>query len=561
MDDVSNNHLTTAKTLFRICSVSKAFVSLAILKLVSEGKLSLEDPVHQLVPEVWFENRWEKTDPIRVVHLLEHTTGWDDLRLHDYAKNDPTINLLKAFDYAHISRVCRWKPGTRMAYCNSGPAVAAYIVEKITNKNFEEYITKNFFKPIGMKTSTYFQPSESLTTLYHNDGKTPYSYWNLIYRPSGSINASAEDMTNYLLFYLNRGSINGKQIIPSKDIDRMEIPTSTWAAKDGLKVGYGLGNYCTIHDKYIYHGHSGGMPGSLTELAYMSDLGIGYFYSINTSNYLAFQKIGKIIRAYITNNLSKPSPTQINAISPKVTTYTGWYKANSPRNEKLRFLETLIGKAFLHLKDDHLFLTSLGGNHSYVPSSETHFRYAENSDSSPDPISTLALIANDDGHFFQLSEDGSTITMKQIPTWLAISEIAITIFVLLSIVSIIFYAPFWILGGLRKKRRRTQERAIRLWPFSAILSLLVFVIILSYISSDTFHLLGRFTIWSFLLFLITIFFAVSSIAGGISLWRCDKQKTRKSVRIYSGIVISALLIATVYLTYWGMIEICTWVNI
>ena len=191
--DVASNRAATAETLFRIGSTSKAFASLAILRLADQGKLSLEDPVHKLVPEVWFENQWETSDPIRVVHLLEHTTGWDDMHFREYAKEDATIGLLEAFDYDHHSRISRWRPGTRHAYCNSGPAVAAYIVEKITGQRFEDYVEQNFFQPIGMKTATYFQPAAELAaaTLYHDDGRTVVPYWHIIYRPAGSINASA----------------------------------------------------------------------------------------------------------------------------------------------------------------------------------------------------------------------------------------------------------------------------------------------------------------------------------------------------------------------------------
>src|SRR5271154_5008435 len=123
------------------------------------------------------------------------------MHLREYAKDDPGLSLRDALDYDHHSRISRWRPGTRMSYCNSGPAVAAYIVEKITGKNFEEYIGEKFFKPIGMPTATYFQPvSELTTTLYHSNGKTPHLYWDLLYRSIGSINASANDMANYLLF-------------------------------------------------------------------------------------------------------------------------------------------------------------------------------------------------------------------------------------------------------------------------------------------------------------------------------------------------------------------------
>jgi len=146
--EVVSGRATTAETLFRIGSTSKGFASLSILMLADQGKLSLNDPVHKLAPEVWFENRWEASDPVRVVHLLEHTTGWDDIHLREYAKDAPgRMGLREALDYDHHSRTSRWRPGTRMAYCNSGPAVAAYIVEKLTGQRFEDFVEQNFFRP------------------------------------------------------------------------------------------------------------------------------------------------------------------------------------------------------------------------------------------------------------------------------------------------------------------------------------------------------------------------------------------------------------------------------
>ena len=185
----------------------------SILKLASEGKLSLEDPIRKLIPEIWFENPWEATDPVCVADLLEHTTGWDDWNAREYVKDGKGMTLRQGLDYDHHSRVSRWRRGTRMAYCNSGPPVAAYIVEKITGQRFEDYVTQNFFLPIGMKTATYFeQPSPQMTTLYL-DGKTPTPYWNFFERPAGSINASARDMAAYVQFYLNRHiELNAKTI-------------------------------------------------------------------------------------------------------------------------------------------------------------------------------------------------------------------------------------------------------------------------------------------------------------------------------------------------------------
>lgn len=73
-----------------------------------------------MAPEIEFTNPWEDTDPIRIVHLLEHTTGWDDLHPVEFANNDPSpLSLREGLDLHPHTRVSKWVPGTRIAYCNS----------------------------------------------------------------------------------------------------------------------------------------------------------------------------------------------------------------------------------------------------------------------------------------------------------------------------------------------------------------------------------------------------------------------------------------------------------
>jgi CubicO group peptidase (beta-lactamase class C family) len=554
--NVAANHAATDETLFRIGSTSKAFASLSILKLVNEGKLSLLDPVHQLIPEIWFENQWEATDPVRVVDLLEHTTGWDDMHLREYAKDAKGMTLRQGLDNDHHSRTSRWRPGTRMAYCNSGPSVAAYIVEKITGRRFEDYVTENFFVPIGMKTATYFeQPSPQLTTLYHDDGKTPYPYWNILLRPAGSINASAKDMAAYLQFYLNWGTVGGTQVMPAASIERMEIPTRTWQAQQGLKTGYGLSNYTSFHDGFEYHGHNGGVNGGITDMSYMPEYGVGYFYSINSANGVAFDKIGKAIRAYITRSLQRPPVPAAGQLPANAGEYAGWYEPASPRNEFSHFLERLLGMSRVRFGGGNLLLTNIGQiDQPFVPVSGSQFRYLPKKDH-PEPVATALLLApNAEGRFAYIGG-----TMKRLPTWFALAEIALVVWFLLAVVSILLYAPFWIIGGFFKKRRRPAERAMRLWPLIAVLSLLAFVGLFILAGNDVMARLGNLTIYSFGLFLTTLIFGVASLASAVALWLARKQEIRMSVRWYSIAVTSALLIAALYLAYWGVIGIRTWV--
>ena len=552
--DVASARDVTAGTLVRIGSTSKAFASLAILKLVREGKLSLDDPIHNLVPDVAFENPWESTDPVRVVNLLEHTTGWDDMHLREYAKDAPGMDLRTALDYGRASRVSRWHPGTRMSYCNTGPAVAAYIVEKVSGQRFEDYVAHNLFLPIGMKTATYFEPpAQTGITLYHDDGKTPYRYWNIIYRPAGAINASANDMAAYVQFYLNRGMVNGVPIAAASDIDRMESPASTWAAKDGLKSGYGLSNYWNFQDGFVYHGHNGGVEGGLTEMGYMPEYGVGYFYSINTGNGDAFSRISKVIRNYVTAKLQKPLVPAAAALPADAADYAGWYEPNAPRQEVTRFLNRLLGLARVHFKDGKMTISGFFGAQTFVPVSGRQFRYLPK-DGPPEPAPTVLLLTpNNEGRFI---EAGSTL--KRVPAWLAIAEIALMGFVVLSVASIVVYAPIWLIGGFFKRRRRPAERAMRLYPLVAVASLVGFVWIFMLCSGDFISRLGNLTSWSAALCLTTVAFAAASIMSAWSVATRRPQTVRGSVRWYSIVVSLALLVAAAYLAYWGIIGLRTW---
>jgi CubicO group peptidase (beta-lactamase class C family) len=553
--DVASGRDATAWTLFRIGSTSKAFASLSILKLVREGKLSLDDPVRKLVPEIGADNRWEATDPVRVVNLLEHTTGWDDMHLREYAKDAPGMSLREALEFGRSSRFSRWPPGTRMSYCNTGPAVAAYIVEKISGQHFEDYVEQNFFQPVGMKSATYFPPDPgTATTLYHGDGKTPYPYWNIAYRPAGAINASAQDMAAYVEFYLNRGMVNGVQVVPSADIDRMESPTSTWAAHEGLKAGYGLSNYWSFHDGFVYHGHNGGVEGGLTDMSYMPEYGVGYFYSINSGNGEAFDKIGKAIRAYITRNLQRPTVVSATSLPTDSADYAGWYEPDSPRQELTRFVERISGLTRVHFNDGKLLLSGFGSPETFVPVGDHLFRYV-GKDSPPEPQASAALLTpNSEGRFIFAGS-----TLKRVPAWLALGEIVLTAFVFVALVSVLLYAPVWMVGGFFKRRRRPGERAMRLWPLIALLSLAAFMLIFVLCSSDVINRLGNVTVWSLGIFVTSLTFAGASLLSVLTAWRRPGEGVRRWVRIYAIVVSIALLIATTYFAYWGIIGLRTWV--
>jgi len=553
--DVAAGRPATADTLFRIGSVSKAFASLSILQLVEQGRLQLTDPVRRYAPDVAFQNPWESTDPVRIVNLLEHTTGWDDLHLAEYANSDPKpLTLFEGLAYHPDSRSSRWRPGTRMAYCNAGPPVAAYIVQKITGNSFEDYVHENLFLPIHMQTASYLYTPEvrqHLTGLYSPDGSHTVPYWHITLRPAGAINASPLDMANYVRFYLNRGAVDGKAIVKPESIGRMELPESTLAARDGLRTGYGLSNYTNIDDRgFVWHGHDGGIAGGVTEMAYLPEAGIGYAYMINATNGEAFSRIHKLITAYLTRDLaSPPLPPPVAVETSLVAPYTGWAEPANPRTQLTYFLDRIQRLARISLRGRNLVVAPLQGNtQTFVPVTARLWRGVKQ------PVATLALISDQrDGRFVEA--DGPMYRL--IPAWEAYAEIGGGLLVMLLLASTVVFALYWI-PALLIRRRSQPHMSVRALPLLASLTLAAASTVFVRAASDAIHRLGAVTPWSVSVFLLTILFAVLSLAALIQAWRARRWEIRRGVWIHSLLAGAACTAMAIYLASWGIIGLRTW---
>jgi CubicO group peptidase (beta-lactamase class C family) len=553
--DVAKGIDVTPDTLFRIGSVSKSFASLSVLKLEEQGKLHLTDTAHSRAPEIAFQNPWESTDPVRIVHLLEHTAGFDDLHFREYANNDPTpLTLRQGLDYHPDSRISRWRPGTAMSYCNSGPAFAAYIVEKVTGQRFEDYVKENFFRPLHMDTADYLLTpavEKKLTSLYHPDGKTPYHYWHILMRPAGSINASAREMANYVQFFLNRGSVGGVQLVSRASIDRMERPETTLAARAGMSsTGYGLSNYVTITDGFVYHGHNGGVEGGLTELAYLPDQGVGYVFFVNAAN-SAFQKISKLIRRYLTHDLAKPAlPSAASLNRDSVRPFLGYLEPVTPRQEIQRFLVRILDVTRITIDGNKLVMKPmLGSRKVYLPVSDVLFREEK------EPVATLALIRSaPDGPVVQTGWD-TFRPISALAVWL---EFGLGAASLLVMATAILFALVWVPRKLLGKLRDAPRMSIRVIPLLCVLSFGGAIALFLLSDNDLLQRFGNLTIWSGGFTALTWAFAVTAVIGLVVTWRARKAGVHRGVYAHALAVSIANILIAGYLAYWGIIGYRPW---
>jgi CubicO group peptidase (beta-lactamase class C family) len=552
--DVAANKPVTAETLFRIGSTSKAFAALAALQLQEEGKLKLTDTVRQWVPEVAFVNPWEASDPVRLVHLMEHTTGFDDIHLREYALNDPTpIALKDALAYGASSRISRWPPGTRMAYCNSGPAVLASVIEKVSGERFEDYVQEHFFKPLHMDTASYFYTPEveqRLTKLYHPDGITPYPYWHISFRPAGAINASAKDMANYVRFYLQRGSVDGTQLLRASSIERMETTETLPAAKLGNVAGYGLYNYATFEGAFVFHGHNGGVMGGLTDMAYLSGYGRGYAVMINSGNGKALYQIAKLVRQYVIRDLTPPAlPPAASVPAELQRHYEGFYQGISPRAQLFYALERLINIKRLVFTAHGLSITTYDLHHEqWVPMTERLFRRENQS------AATLALLPDADGETLIQSGFGTFKKVSALRVWGQLVAIGL---ILLLMLSSPLFALVWGLRKLFAKLHDAGPLSVRVMPLLSTVLLIVLFGLFA-IKRDDMWTLGVCSLVTVGIMLSSIAFALAAAVSLFVVYRERSAAMNRMAYWHSVLVAVAVAAVAVYMGYWGLIGLCLW---
>ncbi|MBN1188056.1 MAG: beta-lactamase family protein [Bacteroidales bacterium] len=161
--DKENLEMVEPKHVFRIASVSKLVTGIAIMKLVEEGKLSLEDKVFGpegiLSDSVYTDVLDKRIYEIKVKHLLYHTGGWSrnmgdpmfaPVAIAHYMKEDLPIGPETIIKYTLQRKKLAYKPGTRYSYSNLGYAILGEVVEEKTGMNYEDYVKQEILEPVGI---------------------------------------------------------------------------------------------------------------------------------------------------------------------------------------------------------------------------------------------------------------------------------------------------------------------------------------------------------------------------------------------------------------------------
>jgi CubicO group peptidase (beta-lactamase class C family) len=340
----------TAGTAFRAGSVSKSVTALAVMRLVEQGRLSLEARLHGLAPEVPFENPWEEERPVRLAHLLEHTAGFEFCRFNEWFddRGEPR-SLLDALAVNPASRRSRWPPGTRMSYSNEGYLAAGYVLEKVTGRSFDDAVRELVFEPVGMTDSAFRLTPEVGARLAQGFGPAgrPVRYEEDMIRPAANLIVSPRDMAQYLRLWLGRGEVGGRQLLSRSGVSRIESRRTL--PYDGPEDQYGLGNGLCQRDGHVGRGHSGWTFGFSASFCYLPREGVGWAVLLNRQSARgALAAIESEMLAFLVRGEEPPAAAPVPVDREVLGRLAGFYRDVTPGEQ---FAAPLVALGGLHVAE------------------------------------------------------------------------------------------------------------------------------------------------------------------------------------------------------------------
>ena len=323
--DLENDIPATAQTVYRIGSVTKQFTSVAIMQLVQQGKLSLDDEITKYVPNAPTYGR-----RILVRHLMNHTSGIPSYT--DIPTFGPNIRL----DLSHDSLLAivradslQFEPGSHFYYNNTGYYLLGMIIEKVTGKKYGDYLRDALFVPNGLSSTVYCSVAPIIKHRSNGydrgrDGLVNAGYIGMdLPFAAGSLCSTVGDLAAWTRL------LHSGKLVDASSFAAMTTPVKLTSGRP-MSYGFGLsvdtlGAHRTIH-------HGGGINGFISELAYYPNDSLTVVVLANTSPAPSDQIANNIARFVFGMPFATtpPAPADLPITADEVRALTGSYRITFP---------------------------------------------------------------------------------------------------------------------------------------------------------------------------------------------------------------------------------------
>jgi CubicO group peptidase (beta-lactamase class C family) len=238
-DRTDGRRVAPDRTLFRIASISKTFTWVALLQLIETGKVDLNAPVNDYLPDSAKVADFGFAAPVRVRHLFSHNAGFEDAFAGRLFRADMANALAMAQEVGVRPPARVRPPGVAAVYSNYGSVLAGLIVQTVSGQAFQTWVEEKIFNPLGMTRTTFREPypakegqpapinkdlagdiSQGFSWRAGRAMERPFEYVTPN-APAGGASTTAADMARYMRMFLNNGALDGAQILSPATIAKL----------------------------------------------------------------------------------------------------------------------------------------------------------------------------------------------------------------------------------------------------------------------------------------------------------------------------------------------------
>jgi CubicO group peptidase (beta-lactamase class C family) len=334
----------TADTLTRIGSLSKTVVWIALLQLMEQHRIAMDDPINRYLPANLQVPDDGFAEPIRIRHLMTHTAGFEDTILGHMIIDDPHREMPVATYLARYRPRRALPPGQIAVYSNYGAALAAMIVTQVTQLPWEAYAEERILRPLGLRSATFRenlpielaktrnlpQPMNADSAAHLSEGfvwqeaqlrRAPDEYITH-YAPAGALAASANDMTFYLQALLDARRFSAAGVLSEESVHALFEPSFSNARGFGA-IHHGLFQF-PFPDSRLALGHDGDTRYQHAIMLIVPSVDLGIFVAVNTDGGLPLvQQLPYLIGEYLEDRprriLSGPAAAKVASLDVEGT--------------------------------------------------------------------------------------------------------------------------------------------------------------------------------------------------------------------------------------------------
>jgi len=253
----------TPNTLYPLASITKNLTATALMVLVEQGLINLNQPTNQYLGDVKLRAYQGKAENASIRRILQHSSGlplyYDAYYEHQLAYKISLKETIRRYG------ILASTPGKRFQYSNLGYGIIEYIIEQVSNKSYRAFMIENVFRPLGMSEVILFDslPPDKTVAIEYRSGNKPAMFAIGAVRGSGDIYCSVHDLIRYGMFHLKNRRNNQEPIISDSLINLMQTDFDS----DVENAEYALGWRIENVPDYRIVSHNGGGLGSDTRLA------------------------------------------------------------------------------------------------------------------------------------------------------------------------------------------------------------------------------------------------------------------------------------------------------